>query len=186
MTSRLLLSAAALLLFAACNSTPVESYWGMRAAVPVIDEIDADVDGTEAAVSYDAIQGTLYLRRQTLDGLPLMNYEVNFAVSEFQDLEANEVGAGVRYYIAPSQHFRPFAGLAAKITMLEETAGVDRGTHIGLLPAIGVEVPITDMFFFDLMVDYSVPLSAAESDDSPVQETEFSGFAVWLGFGLDF
>ena len=187
MKLRLLLSLVVLLSAVACSGPRLENQWGAHGSIAVFDEYDLDVSTTgQASTDYNAVQGGIFIRQETRDGVPVMTSDFALGYSEYDDLQATDLIGGVRYYLMPSMYVRPFAGLYSSVTYFDEGSGPDMGSQISLSPTIGAEFPLSEQFFLDLMIDYAIPVVAAESSNNPSIDREASGLAVRVGFGVDF
>ncbi|MDG1984811.1 MAG: hypothetical protein P8M11_09605, partial [Planctomycetota bacterium] len=82
---------------------------------------------------------------------------------------------------------QPF-GLAQALITIADVQGEDLGTQVGGRIGGGLQFPISDQVFFDVIADYTIPFVGGQVDVAGfgTLETEYSGLAVRFGLGLTF
>lgn len=108
--------------------------------------------------------------------------EFALGISEFYDLDAIEFSGGGRFFFANLDYLRPYASIHSVGIFFDD----DLGTQLGLRAGVGSEVPVGENFFFDLNLNYLLPLLAAEDEVFNAIETEVDGISLRLGIGYDF
>jgi len=112
--------------------------------------------------------------------------EVVIGSSSFGDVDAVEVSAGGRFYTGGSDKLLPFLSIHSVNTTFDDVGGITLGSQLGLRVGGGVAFFLSERVFLDLGLDHTFPLLAAESNSSPVVETELEGTAIRIGFGFSF
>jgi opacity protein-like surface antigen len=116
------------------------------------------------------------------DGKKKSTLEVLLGISEFYDVDATELSGGGRFYFAQNETVRPYGSMHGVLTMLDD----DLGTQIGMRAGAGAEFAFGTGFFFDLNLNYLLPLVPAEDDIFGAVETEIDGLSFRIGAGFDF
>ncbi|MEM9380428.1 MAG: hypothetical protein AAGB93_10815, partial [Planctomycetota bacterium] len=190
------LTTTALATLTACNAGGRVARPTIRGDVAVADDFDVQLSSlgyaVESEASYDSFQvgvGATFFGEDSEDGRAygrkLSRAELVVGSVSVEDFDVIEVSGGGRFYFGGHPMVQPFVGVHAVGSYIEEIAGVDPGTQVGLRGGAGVELAVTDSVFFDVAIDYTLPLLAAESDTDPffgaTVESELEGWALRVG-----
>ena len=171
-----------------------------RISVGVIDSLEVTqrfggASGSADIDDYSNVQFDFGLITLGEDGLPSTRASVELGVTSFGgaglDVDATEIAVGGRFYGGAlgetTRPIQPF-GLAQVLFTLAEVQGEDLGTQVGGRIGGGLQFPISDQVFFDVIADYTIPFVAGQVDfvGLGTLETEYSGLAVRFGLGFTF
>jgi hypothetical protein len=116
--------------------------------------------------------------------------EIGLSKSEFEDVDALEFVGGGRVHFGQYEVVSPFVSVHSVLSVLDDVDGFELGNQLGARVGIGAEFNLNKDVFLDLGFDYTLPLIAAESDfdtfAGSTVETELSGWALRIGFGVAF
>jgi len=116
--------------------------------------------------------------------------ELGLSKAEFEDADALEFVGGGRVFFGKHEVVSPFVSIHSVLSVLDDVDGFELGNQLGARIGVGTEFSLNKDLFLDLGFDYTLPLIAAESDfDTFVGstvETELSGWALRIGFGVAF
>lgn len=163
----------------------------MRLGGVVFDSIDTEISalgyGIGGETDYSSVEIGIGTAKY-VDGSRESLAELIIARSEFEGLDVLEISGGGRYYFGPEDDLSPFGSIYVVNSIADYLPGslVNLGTQIGVRFGLGAEYRIGENFFLDTSFRYLIPLVAAESNTTPVFETEFDGFSVMIGLGIEF
>jgi len=170
----------------------------IRASGAVASDLEAEFSGLGDSITddvdYESIElgigATIFETGSNIDDAPgrkLSRAELVIGKAEFEDADAIEVSGGGRYFFGSHPTFQPFLSVYA-VGTYAEIDDFDLGIQLGLRAGGGIEFALSENFFLDAGIDYTVPLVAAESEEFLGQtiDTEFSGWAVRIGLGFMF
>ena len=184
---------------AACQSG-ADQVPSARISVGVIDSLEVTqsfggVSGSAGIDDYSNVQFDLGLTTRGEDGLPRARASVELGLTRFGgeglDVDATEIAVGGRFYGGAlgegTRPIQPF-GLAQALFTIADVQGVDLGTQVGGRIGGGLQFPISDQVFFDVIADYTIPFVGGQVDLAGVGtlETEYSGLAIRFGLGFTF
>jgi len=179
-----------ILLFGACAQPGVEYKPTFRLAGVIADSIDTEISSLGYGVSGETDYSSVEIgigSTKYVDGERKGLSELIIAKSSFDDLDAVEISGGGRFYFGAEGKFSPFGSLYLTNTISDFVPGtsVELGTQIGIQLGLGGEYRINDHLFIDTSLRYLVPIKAGESNTFPTVETEFNGFSIVLGLGVE-
>ncbi len=205
-----LLGSAALLAAGCINQPGMQHKPSVRASTALISSYDVDTKLTDLGyLGYTDSSGTDYTSFEvgvgvvSIDeaGTKKSRAELVYASVDFDldggggSADGTELAAGGRYYVGQQGQLSPFLSVYSVITEADVEGFGDLGTQLSLRFGGGVEYQINENIFFDAGLDWTLPLSAAETDVVVTDgfdlypatlETEFSGMAIRIGVGATF
>lgn len=174
-----------------CAQPGVEYKPSVRIGGVIADSIDTEISGLGYALGGETDYSSIEVgvgAAKYVDGHKRSLSEIVIAKSEFETLDAVEISGGGRFYFGEGESFAPFGSIYVTNSVSDYIPGtlVQLGTQIGLQLGIGGEYRLNEHFFLDTSFRYLIPLVAAESNTTPVVETEFDGYSIVISMGVEF
>ncbi|MEM6567967.1 MAG: hypothetical protein AAF957_06125 [Planctomycetota bacterium] len=195
----IVLTAGVLVTLTACNANGRVAKPTIRGNATVAEGFDAKISSlgyaVESEAKYESVElgiGATFFDTNadtgSERGRKLSRAELVVGSVKVEELDVIEVSGGGRFYFGSHPNIHPFLGAYAVGSYIEELMGVEPGTQFGLRGGGGVELALTDNVFFDVALDYTLPLLAAESDPvfNTTVESELEGWALRVGIGFIF
>lgn len=192
---------ALLAALASCAGGPSFRGVGTRASLVLVDNFEADIDALGYTASgdsdYSAVDFGLHTRLVDDAGDSVAMLGGSVGLVRFREFEATEWSIGGRLYFLETYTLRPYLGLAWVFTDFQDTRVPPFDLSLGNMQsarlALGTEILIVDELWFDVMLDYSYPVTKADflADLPPPfpsveGDMEMEGFTLRIGIGIDF
>lgn len=194
MPTRRALTSPLLLALTSCAATAHHPTVTGRFTVAEDFDVETEPSGSSSQgnIEYDSAEFGLGLThiQGKLNGVRdrLARTQVAFASSEYGNVGAFDLIAGGRWMPLTTGALEPFLSVDGVATLLDDFQGADLGEQFALRLGIGLDYEINELAFFDITLDWTVPVSGADADPIGGQprSSELGGLALRVGAGLSF